>query len=65
MKEQKEIDPKQGTVDLQVLINNLDQRGLLVLQVLLGQRAIQVLESEPTKAKVPFLKPTLLLPGVA
>lgn len=57
------IDPKQGTTDLQVLINNLDQRGILVLLVLLGQRAIQVLEAEkPEKVKVPF-KSSLYIPG--
>ena len=57
------VDPKEGTVDLQVLINNLDQRGILVLLVLLGQRAIQVLEAEkPEKVKPPF-KSSLYLPG--
>lgn len=62
MKETKEIPAKQGAIDLQILVNNLDQRGLLVLQVMLGQRAIQLLEAE--KPKNPLLKPTsLYVPG--
>lgn len=55
----KEIPPKQGALDLQHLVNNLDKRGLLVLQVLLGQRAIQVLEAEKEE---PTFKSSLLLP---
>ena len=61
MKKQEDIPAKQGSIDLQVLVNNLDQRGLLVLQVMLGQRAIQLLEVEKPKSG-PLLKPTLLLP---
>lgn len=53
------IEPKQGVLDLQELVNNLDNRGLLVLQVMLGQRAIQLLE---TKEK-PKVKSSLLLPN--
>jgi hypothetical protein len=57
------ITPEKGTVDLQVLINNLDQRGLLVLLVLLGQRAIQVLESEKEEKVKPPFKTSLYIPG--
>lgn len=53
------IEPKQGVLDLQELVNNLDNRGILVLQVMLGQRAIQLLE---TKEK-PKVKSSLLLPN--
>lgn len=59
---EKEIPAQQGALDLQVLVNNLDQRGLLVLQVLLGQRAIQLLEVKEEKVKAPFLKSSLILP---
>ena len=59
----KEVPAQQGAIDLKVLVDNLDQRGLLVLQVMLGQRAIEILEAEK-KSKVPFLKPTsLYIPG--
>lgn len=59
----EKIPAQQGALDLQALVNNLDQRGLLVLQVLLGQRAIQVLEAEKQdKVKAPFLKSSLILP---
>jgi len=35
---------------LEKLINSLDQRGLLILNVLIGQRAIEIL-AEDTKVK--------------
>ena len=45
---------------LEALVDNLDQRGLLVLQVMLGQQAIKLLSDkhtdEVTKPKV--LKPS-------
>lgn len=48
---------------LEQLINSLDQRGLLVMQAMLGKRSIELLEDEnkePPKTKV--TKPKLLLP---
>jgi hypothetical protein len=44
---------------LETLINDLDQRGLLVLQVLLGQQAMKLL-SEKHITKV--TKPVILKP---
>jgi len=55
-----EITPEQGALDLQHLIDRLDQRGLLVLQVLLGQRAITLLEvAKPDPSNI--LKPNMLI----
>jgi hypothetical protein len=42
---------------LEELIKQLDNRGLLILQVLLGKRAMEILESENTS---PQIKKTLL-----
>lgn len=41
--------PKSNT--LEGLIDNLDQRGLLVLQILLGQQAMKILTLEKVKEK--------------
>lgn len=42
---------------LEELIKQLDNRGLLVLQVLIGKRAIDLLENEsPLKPKLSILK---------
>lgn len=38
---------------LEELIKQLDNRGLLVLQVLLGKRAMDLLESEGTSPQLP------------
>lgn len=47
---------------LEQLINALDQRGLVVLQALIGRRAIELLEAENDKQeKKP--KSNLLLPN--
>lgn len=34
---------------LEELIKDLDKNGLLVLQILIGKRAIELLEAEPRK----------------
>ena len=48
---------------LEQLINSLDQRGLLVIQAMLGKRAIDILETENIKPEEkPKPKPKLLLP---
>ena len=51
--------PKQNT--LEGLIEDLDQRGLLVLQILLGQQAMKILTEEKTK-EVLSTKSNILLP---
>lgn len=38
---------------LEELIKQLDNRGLLVLQIMLGQRAMELLESENTSPQKP------------
>lgn len=45
---------------LESLINSLDQRGIIVLQALIGRRAIELLEAEQPKEEK---KSTLLLPN--
>ena len=53
---------KESTIE--DLINNLDQRGLLVFYVLLGQRAMQVLSEDKTKEALSTKIPSkLLLPS--
>jgi len=47
---------------LEQLINALDQRGMLVMQAMLGKRAIELLEDE-NKTKTKEKKPKLLLPN--
>jgi hypothetical protein len=57
MKDLKIPLPKENT--LEGLIENLDQRGVLILLVLLGQQAMKVLSQEHI-AKV--TKPSILKP---
>lgn len=58
-----ELDPKISALrqanTLEALIEGLDQRGCLVLQVLLGQRAMQLLSQKhiETVTKPKVLKP--------
>jgi len=55
------IVPKEST--LEGLIEDLDQRGILVLQVLLGQQSMKLLTEQKTKeviAKSKVLKPNRL-----
>ena len=48
---------------LEQLINALDQRGLLVMQAMLGKRSIELLEAENEKPKPKATtKPKILLP---
>jgi len=47
---------------LEQLINALDQRGMLVMQAMLGKRAIELLEDE-NKTKTKEKKSKLLLPN--
>ena len=44
----KPINP----ITLESLIEDLDSRGLLVLQILLGQQAMKILSEDLTKEKV-------------
>lgn len=53
------IDPKNNPQTLEALIGNLDQRGILVLLVLLGQQAMQELSK---KHVAEVTKPTILKP---
>ena len=48
----KPINP----ITLESLIEDLDSRGLLVLQVLLGQQAMKILSEDITKDKVDRVK---------
>jgi len=41
---------------LEQLINALDQRGILVMQAMLGKRAIELLEDENEKKSKPKLE---------
>lgn len=45
---------------LEQLIDNLDQRGILILQVLVGQRCIKLLEDKHIKD---VTKPSILKPA--
>lgn len=58
-----ELDPKVNVLrqanTLEGLIEGLDQRGLLVLQVLLGQQAMKLLSEQHTKE---VTKPSILKP---
>jgi len=47
---------------LENLIENLDQRGLLVLQVLVGQQAMKLLSEKHIKE---VTKPSILKPGLS
>ncbi len=47
---------------LEQLINALDQRGMLVMQAMLGKRAIELLEDENEKKPKEAPKKKLLLP---
>lgn len=42
---------------LESIINDLDNRGLMVLQVLLGQQAMKLLALETPSTKTRILKP--------
>jgi hypothetical protein len=56
------VTEEKKQADIQVLVDNLDKRGLLVLMVLLGQRAIDILEKEDEAKKTPaILKPNRLI----
>lgn len=55
----KPIIPRDNT--LEGLIENLDQRGLLVLQILLGQQAMKILTEEKTK-ELSSKKSSILVP---
>lgn len=46
----KPIVPKEST--LEALIDRLDQRGVLVLSILLGQQAMKILTEETTKEQL-------------
>lgn len=47
---------------LEQLINSLDQRGMLVIQAMLGKRSIELLEDEEKKSETKTPKKKLLLP---
>lgn len=51
--------PKENT--LEGLIEGLDSRGLLVLQILIGQQAMKVL----TEEKIKEVKPKVLTPNAS
>lgn len=59
----QDLDSKKNiarqVASLEALVDNLDQRGLLVLQVMLGQQAMKLL-SEKHVSEV--TKPTVLKP---
>lgn len=59
-----ELDPKINVLrqanTLESLIEGLDQRGLLVLQVLLGQQAMKLLSDKHTKE---VTKPSVIKPN--
>lgn len=57
IQEIKTIDQKAQT--LESLVSNLDERGLLVFQVLLGQRSMELLSKKhiDTVTKPSILKP--------
>lgn len=50
---------RKSTTSLEDLINNLDQRGILVLQVLVGQRAMAILSEKHIND---VTKPSVLKP---
>lgn len=54
------ISPNTNPYTLESLISNLDNRGMLVILVLLGQHAMSLLEKE----KVKEVKGTLLPPDI-
>jgi hypothetical protein len=43
-------------ITLESLIEDLDSRGLLVLQILLGQQAMKILTEDKVKDKVNYAK---------
>lgn len=50
---------RKSTTSLEQLIDNLDQRGILVLQVLVGQRAMSILSEKHINE---VTKPNILKP---
>lgn len=45
------VSNKLNPITLESLIEDLDQRGLLVLQILLGQQAMKILTEDKIKEK--------------
>lgn len=48
---------------LEQLINALDQRGILIIQAMIGRRCIELLESEDKKEEIKPMKSKLLIPN--
>lgn len=59
MLDSKLIKPNPNPYTLESLIEGLDDRGLLVLQVLMGQQAMKILSEKHTKD---ITKPQVLKP---
>jgi len=58
----KSTPPKESTVE--GLIEGLDQRGLLVFLILLGQQAMKILSEEAGKDLLSKPKSSILVPSV-